>query len=81
MVQREAAQAKLVIRSLKRWRRYRGRKGTPGEGAISHVARLVDKMLQADRRNREKNSPKLLEPPKAKPTFTPDPEFPGVPLP
>lgn len=49
----EAAQGQAVLRVLKRWRKHRGRKGTPGEGAMTEVANLTDRFLKADRRRRE----------------------------
>jgi len=45
----------MVLRTLKRWRKYRGRKDTPGEGAISEVASLVDGFLRTDRIRRERH--------------------------
>lgn len=50
---REREQGREVLRLLKRWRRYRGRKGTPGEGAISQVAETVDRFLRLDRERRD----------------------------
>ena len=49
----EATQGKAVLRILKKWRKHRGRKGTPGEGAMSEAAALVDRFLKADRLRRE----------------------------
>jgi len=49
----EATQGRLVIRTLKKWRRHRGRKDTPGEGAISEVAKIVDRFNRTDRERRE----------------------------
>ena len=49
----EAAQGKIVLRVLKRWRKHRGRKGTPGEGAMTEAAGLVDRFLKNDRVRRE----------------------------
>lgn len=54
LVRLEAAQGKMTLRVLKRWRKYRGRKDTPGEGAISEVAAMVDKFLRNDRLRRER---------------------------
>lgn len=56
LVRLEAAQGRLVIRTMKKWRKHRGRKGTPGEGAISEVATLVDGFNKQDRLRREKLS-------------------------
>lgn len=50
----EAAQGRIVLRALKRWRKHRGRAGTPGEGAMSEVAALTDRFLKTDRIRREK---------------------------
>lgn len=49
----EAQQGRDVLRALKRWRKFRGRKGTPGEGAMTEVAVVIDRFLQGDRRRRE----------------------------
>lgn len=49
----DAAQGKVVLRVLKRWRKHRGRKGTPGEGAMTEVATVVDRFLRNDRQRRE----------------------------
>lgn len=49
----EAAQGQAVLRVLKRWRKHRGRKGTPGEGAMTEAANLIDRFLKTDRRRRE----------------------------
>ena len=50
----EAAQGRIVLRVLKRWRKHRGRAGTPGEGALSEVASITDRFLKSDRIRREK---------------------------
>lgn len=50
----EAAQGRIVLRHLKRWRKFRGRSGTPGEGAMSDVTHLTDRFLKLDRIRREK---------------------------
>lgn len=50
----EAAQGRIVLRVLKRWRKHRGGKGTPGEGAMSEVAAITDRFLKLDRMRREK---------------------------
>lgn len=52
----EAAQGRAVLRTLKRWRKHRGRKDTPGQGAIGEVAALVDRFLKTDRMRREELS-------------------------
>lgn len=49
----EAQQGRDVLRALKRWRKFRGRKNTPGEGAMTEVATVVDRFLQTDRKRRE----------------------------
>lgn len=49
----EAVQGTKIIRILKRWRKNRGRKGTPGEGAMTEATALVDRFLKNDRRRRE----------------------------
>lgn len=53
LVKREKDQGAKLLRLLKRWRRYRGRKGTPGEGALSEAAAMVDSFLRDDRLSRE----------------------------
>jgi len=53
LVRLEAAQGKIVLRVLKRWRKHRGRKGTPGEGAMTEAASIVDRFLRNDRQRRE----------------------------
>ena len=50
----EATQGRIVLRHLKRWRKHRGRAGTPGEGAMSEVTALTDRFLKGDRIRREK---------------------------
>lgn len=50
----EAYQGRTVLRSLKRWRKHRGRKGTPGEGAMTEVANIIDLFLKTDRLRRER---------------------------
>ena len=42
---------------LELWRRYRGRKGTPGEHMLSEIARLVDEHLAADNASRRTDAP------------------------
>ena len=54
LVRLEAAQGRIVVRTLKKWRKHRGRKGTPGEGAITEVAALVDGFNKNDRIRRER---------------------------
>lgn len=49
----EGAQGRIVLRSLKLWRKHRGRKDTPGQGAMTEVAALVDRFLKDDRLRRE----------------------------
>lgn len=49
----EATQGRIVLRTLKLWRKHRGRKDTPGQGAMTEVAALVDKFLKDDRLRRE----------------------------
>ncbi len=44
-----ARQGKAIMQQLKIWRKYRGGKGTPGEGMIGAVASRVDAMLEEDR--------------------------------
>lgn len=46
---REKNEGRAMIRALKLWRKHRGRKGTPGEGAMGQTAALIDAMLKADR--------------------------------
>lgn len=53
VVHLERQTAAEVLRELKRWRLHRGRKGTPGEGAISRIASAVDKLLKEDRARRK----------------------------
>lgn len=43
-----------LMHALYRWRLYRGRKGTPGAGAIGDVATLVDRYIEADRTAQKK---------------------------
>lgn len=50
----EAAQGRIVLRVLKRWRKHRGMRGTPGEGAMTEVAAITDRFLKLDRIRREK---------------------------
>jgi predicted nucleic acid-binding Zn ribbon protein len=54
LARREREQGKEIIRLAKLWRKHRGRKGTPGEGALTRIASAVDAMLQADRTNLKK---------------------------
>lgn len=49
----EAVQGRIVLRVLKKWRKHRGRKGTPGEGAMTEVGALTDRFLRTDRQRRE----------------------------
>ena len=49
----EAVQGRMILRTLKRWRKHRGAKGSPGEGAITEVAQMVDAFLKNDRQRRE----------------------------
>ena len=49
----EATQGRIVLRTLKLWRKHRGRKDTPGQGAMTEVAAVVDRFLKADRLRRE----------------------------
>jgi len=44
-----ARQGKAVMQMLKVWRKYRGRKGTPGQGMIGEIAHRVDGLLSEDR--------------------------------
>lgn len=53
LLRREAKQGAQIMRVLKKWRKFRGRKGTPGEGAITEAAALVDRFLKEDRELRE----------------------------
>lgn len=48
--EREVARAALV--ELKTWRRYRGRKGTPGEGAMTRLAAMTDALLSKNHARR-----------------------------
>ena len=50
----EATQGWIILRHLKRWRKHRGRAGTPGEGAMSEITALMDRFLKGDRIRREK---------------------------
>jgi len=50
----EATQGRMVLRTLKRWRKHSGRKGTPGEGAFSEITSMIDLFLRTDRQRREK---------------------------
>jgi len=49
----EAVQGRIVLRTLKLWRKHRGRKDTPGQGAMTEIAALVDRFLRTDRLRRE----------------------------
>lgn len=49
----EGTQGWIVLRQLKLWRKYRGRKDTPGQGTMTEVAALVDRFLREDRLRRE----------------------------
>jgi hypothetical protein len=49
----EGTQGRMVLRSLKLWRKHRGRKDTPGQGSMTEVAALVDRFLKDDRLRRE----------------------------
>lgn len=53
LVRLEAQQGSEVLRTLKRWRKHRGRKDTPGEGAMTEVTTMVDRFLRLDRVRRE----------------------------
>ncbi len=53
MVRLEAVQGRMVLRTLKVWRKHRGRKDTPGQGAMTEVAAMVDGFLRTDRLRRE----------------------------
>ena len=52
LLRHERLQGRDALRLLKLWRRYRGRKGTPGEGMLSAVASAVDIILREDRMRR-----------------------------
>lgn len=54
----EAAQGRIILRHLKKWRKHRGRKGTPGEGAMTEIAAMTDKFLKNDRLRRESEGAK-----------------------
>ena len=54
----EATQGRIVLRTLKLWRKHRGRKDTPGQGAMTEVAALVDSFLKTDRLRREEAAQK-----------------------
>lgn len=43
-------QGKALVQSLKLWRLYRGRRGTPGAGKITLISERVDALLVEDRR-------------------------------
>jgi hypothetical protein len=49
----EAVQGRAVLRGLKRWRKYRGARGTAGEGLITEISALVDAFMKGDRERRE----------------------------
>lgn len=53
MVRLEAVQGRMVLRVLKVWRKHRGGKGTPGQGAMTEAAAMVDGFLRTDRLRRE----------------------------
>lgn len=50
----EAVQGRIVLRVLKRWRKHRGARGTPGEGSMSEAASITDRFLKTDRIRRER---------------------------
>lgn len=49
----EATQGRMILRTLKLWRKHRGRKDTPGQGAMTEVTAMVDSFLRNDRLRRE----------------------------
>lgn len=51
----EALQGRAVLRGLKRWRKYRGARGSAGEGLLTEISLLVDAFSRADRERREKH--------------------------
>lgn len=53
LVRLQAARGRIVLQKLMKWRKHRGAKGTPGEGTIMELSRLVDGFLRDDRRRRE----------------------------
>lgn len=50
----EAAQGRILLRVLKRWRKHYGRKDTPGQGAMTEATQITDRFLKLDRLRREK---------------------------
>ena len=46
---RAATRGAQVMHPLQRWRKHRGRAGTPGQGALSAVQVLIDKFADEDR--------------------------------
>lgn len=51
----EAVQGRAVLRGLKRWRKYRGARGSAGEGLLTEISLLVDSFSRADRQRREQH--------------------------
>lgn len=49
----EAEQGRQLIRTLKTWRKFSGRSGTPGEGLFSKITKKMDAFLRTDRQRRE----------------------------
>lgn len=49
----EAVQGRAVLRGLKRWRRYRGARGTAGEGLLTEISAIVDSFMRGDRERKE----------------------------
>jgi hypothetical protein len=54
MHREEARQGRIVMRALKKWRKFGGRKGTPGEGAWTEIGQLTSQYLRSDRQRRER---------------------------
>lgn len=50
----EKTVARRALAELKLWRRHRGRKGTPGEGAMTRLAALTDAHLAESRARRDR---------------------------
>lgn len=53
LVRHEKATGRAVLRAMKEWRMHRGRKGTPGEGAMGRASAMIDALLKEDTARRK----------------------------
>lgn len=49
----EADRGRRIVRTLMRWRRSRGRKGTEGEGQLMAISKTIDRYLKIDQQRRQ----------------------------